>query len=145
MARVLLVDDDEQARWVLRKRLGSAGYTVVEAPDAERALEQFRAEPADVVITDLILPGKSGADLIAALGSEAPTVGIVAISGAPERLAALTDSLAGRAGFRTLPKPFTTEQLLDAISAVLPKDQAPRPYGSRLWHVLRFLRRKRRP
>ncbi|MBI2403843.1 MAG: response regulator [Gemmatimonadetes bacterium] len=142
-ATVLVVDDDQRTRSVLRKRLDLAGYGVVEAPDAERALEQFRARPTDAVIADLILPGRSGADLIAALRGEVPTPGIIAISGAPERLAALGDGPAGGAGFRALPKPFTTEQLLDALDAVLAGSRPPTPPTWWLQRVLGFLGRKK--
>lgn len=142
-ATVLLVDDDERTRSVLRQRLEAAGHAVIEAPDAETALQRFRGQPVDVVLTDLILPGQSGAELITTLRSEVPTVGIVAISGAPERLAALSDEFAGWAGFRTLPKPFTTLQLLEAIDAALPTNQPPRPLRSGLWSILGFLRRRK--
>lgn len=142
-ATVLVVDDDERTRSVLRKRLDLAGYAVVEAPDAEGALEQFRAGPTDAVIADLILPVRSGADLIAALRAEAPATGIIAISGAPERLAALGDGAGGGAGFRALSKPFTTDQLLDALDAVLPGNRPPAAPTSWLQRVLGFLRRKK--
>lgn len=140
-ATILLVDDDEKARWVLRKRLEAAGHGVVEAPDAETALQLFRAQPVDVVIADLLLPGKSGAELIRALRSEAPAVGIVAISGARERLSELNSELAGQAGIRTLAKPFTTIQLLEAIEGAVPSKRPPRSWGARLWEMLAFLRR----
>ncbi len=141
-ATVLLVDDDQRARSVLRNRLRAAGYAVSEAPDAEEAIEQFRAQPTDAVIADLILPGKSGADLIATLRSEAPGIGIIAISGAPERLAALGNGAPAGAGFRTLHKPFTTEQLLDALDAVLAPGQKPPASRSWLGGLLRSLSRK---
>ncbi len=142
---VLLVDDNEQARSILGKRLESAGYAVVGASDAEGALRLFQASPTDLVIADLILPDRSGAELIAALRAERPTVGIVAISGASGLLAAVSRDFADRGGFRSLAKPFTTPQLLEAIEAVLPRNQQPPSLGARLRGVLRFLRRGRRP
>ncbi len=135
-ATILVVDDDKNARWVLRKRLESAGHAVVEAPDAEAALQRFRTQPVEVVIADLLLPGKSGDELIKALRSEAPAVGIVAISGAHERLAELSGQVAGQAGIRTLPKPFTTSQLLEAIEGAVPAKQPARTWGARLRRLL---------
>ena len=143
-ATVLLVDDDQRTRTILKNRLHVAGYAVVEAPDAEHALDRFRAQPADVLVVDLILPGKSGADLIATLRAEAPTLGILAISGAPERLAALNHGFGGEAGFQTLPKPFTTEQLLDALEAVLTARRPPAPARSWLRDLLGLLLGKSR-
>lgn len=142
---VLLVDDDANARWVLRKRLEAAGRSVVEAPESVTALQLFRAQPVDVVITDLLLPGKSGAELITALRVAAPTVGIVVISGAHERLSALSRELAGQAGIRTLPKQFTTIQLLEAIGAVLPAKQPAKSWGARLRGILSFLGYRKTP
>lgn len=124
-ATVLLVEDDARTRGLLCNRLRAAGYAVVEVYSAEAALEQFHARPPDAVIADLVLPRKSGADLIASLRREGARVGIIAISGEPERLAALGNQAAGSTGFRTLPKPFTTEQLLDALDAVLANPPAP--------------------
>lgn len=137
-ATVLLVDDEPQARFVLRKRLELAGYAVTEAADAESALQQFRVARPAVVVADIVLPGKSGEDLIAALPARG--VGIIAISGAADRLAELERQSAGRAGFAALKKPFTTRQLLDAVDAVMPAP-AGRSLVSRLWERLMHLTR----
>ena len=137
-ASVLLVDDEPQARFVLRKRLELAGYAVTEAADAESALRQFRVARPAVVVADIVLPGKSGEDLIAALPARG--VGIIAISGAADRLAGLERQSAGRVGFAALKKPFTTRQLLDAVDAVMPAP-AGRSLVSRLWERLMHLTR----
>ncbi len=86
-----------------------------------------------------MLPGKSGEDLIAALPARG--VGIIAISGAADRLAGLERQSGGRAGFAALKKPFTTRQLLDAIDAVMPATPAGRSLVSRLWERLMHLTR----
>ena len=140
-ATVLLVDDDARTRDILQTRLRLTGYTVMEAADAEHALERFRAQPPNVVVTDLVLPGKSGDDLIAALRAEAPTAAIVAISGDPDRLDALNRAFGGYPGFQTLDKPFTTEQLLDALEAVLAASRRPEPSASWLERLLGRLTR----
>ena len=138
-ATVLLVDDDARTRDILQSRLRLTGYTVMEAADAEHALERFRAQPADVVVTDLILPGNSGDRLIAALRAEAPAAGIIAISGDPDRLDLLNRAFAGSSGLKTLPKPFTTEQLLEALEAVLAAPRPPATGGSWLEKLLGVL------
>ena len=118
--RILLVDDDEQVREILRKRLLKSGFEVLEAMDAEAALDLFRNSPVDVVITDLVMPGKGGQALIKELRAEDPDVRIVAISGALDQDVPALLAEADRLGaLRTLPKPFTSEQLLDSIDSVL--------------------------
>ena len=139
---VLVVEDDARTRGLLCNRLRAAGYAVVEVYTAEAALEQYRTRPLDALIADLVLPRKSGADLIATLRREGARVGIIAISGEPDRLAALGDEAGTSSGFRTLPKPFTTEQLLAALEAVLAERLAPRrATGSWLGAALTGLRR----
>lgn len=130
MATVLLVDDDPKTRDVLKRRLQVEGYQVVEAPDAAVALERYREAPPDFVMADLRLPGKSGEQLIGDLRREHGSVKIIAISGAPERLSALST---GRPAIRTLVKPFTSEQLLEALGGTM-TDSAP-------WSPIAWLRR----
>ncbi len=115
MATILLVDDDPQTRNVLKRRLTFEGYQVIEAEDAERAIERYRETMPDIVMADLRLPGASGEALIEDLRRADTAVRVIAISGAPERLAALQ---AGRP-VRTLVKPFTSEQLLEALGGVM--------------------------
>jgi DNA-binding NtrC family response regulator len=136
MHTVLVVDDNPQAREILRKRLEPAGYQVVEAPGLDTAREQLkRAEPA-VVIVDLVLPGTGGEQLVAELDRRHGRYRVLAISGAPERLAELSSRYPH---VKTLPKPFTTDQLLDAVTAVL--TEPPRPsLRARLAGFLGFLR-----
>jgi len=109
---------------------GTAGHLVVEAVSAESALASVAQAVPDVVLTDLRLPGQSGEQLIARLREAHRDVRVIAISGAPERLAALD---AEGAGVLLLPKPFTTEQLNSAIEGAI--RPAPRSFISRL---LRF-------
>ena len=125
MKRILLVDDDEQVREILRKRLLKSGFEVLEAMDAEAALHLFHNSPVDAVITDLVMPGKGGQALIQELRAADPDVRIVAISGALDQDVPALLAEAYRLGaLRTLPKPFTSEQLLDSIDSVMAAPQA---------------------
>lgn len=130
MATVLLVDDDPKTRDVLKRRLLVEGYQVVEAANAALALERYREASPDFVMADLRLPGTSGEQLIGDLRREHGAVKIIAISGAPERLAALTTE---RPTIRTLTKPFTSEQLLAALGGTM-TDSAP-------WSPIAWIRR----
>lgn len=120
MSRILVVDDDTQVREILRKRLEKSGFEVGEASDGEAALNSYRDAPADVVITDLVMPGRGGQGLIRDLRREFPQVRIVAISGALDHDVPSLLQEADRLGaLKTLPKPFTSEQLREAIDGVM--------------------------
>lgn len=107
MKRVLVIDDDSQVRMLIRRMLERAGYLVTDAPDGEIGIELHRAEPADLIITDLLMPGKEGIETIVELRKDFPDVKIIVISGG----ALVEDhsflSMAERLGaMRALPKPF---------------------------------------
>lgn len=81
MARILIVDDDEHFRTMLRMTLTRAGYEVLEAEDGDAALEVFHTKGPDLVITDIVMPGKEGLEFIMELHKEFPSTHIIAISG----------------------------------------------------------------
>lgn len=62
--RLLLVDDDERVRYIMIRLLTDFGFEVRTAEDAEAALADLREHPADVVVTDIRMPGRSGCWLI---------------------------------------------------------------------------------
>ncbi len=130
VSRILVVDDDVQVREILRKRLEKNGYEVGEASNGDQALDSYRETPADVVITDIVMPGRGGQGLIRALRREFPEVRIVAISGAFDQDVPALLAEADRLGaLKTLPKPFTSEQLFEAIDGVMQMavDELPPP------------------
>ncbi|MGD8375189.1 MAG: response regulator, partial [Acidobacteriota bacterium] len=61
---ILLVDDDPSLRRVVEFQLAEAGYSVRSAGSAEEALEVLREEPADLILTDLLMPGMDGIALV---------------------------------------------------------------------------------
>ena len=80
MAGILIVDDDDGVRYVLRRVL-AAGHDVIEARDGEEALRIYHREKPDLVITDLSMPGMNGDELIRKLKSCSPAPGIIAMTG----------------------------------------------------------------
>ena len=81
MARILIIDDDEQVRYVLREMLVRAGYEVISAANGKQGLRMFKESPTDLVITDILMPVMPGSRLISTLHEDYPNVKIIAISG----------------------------------------------------------------
>lgn len=67
---VLIIDDDEDIRFILRRALESAGYQVREASDGAAGLKRFREQRPDLVMTDIIMPEREGVETIMALRKE---------------------------------------------------------------------------
>lgn len=126
MPRILIIDDEEEMRSMLRQMLEQAGYDVQEAADGAQGIELCNATMPDLIITDIIMPEKEGVETIISLHRDEPDLPIIAISGGG-RLAA-TDflSMAKKFGARhALSKPFRREQLLDAVHDCLPAGTEP--------------------
>ena len=70
MRRVLVIDDDLQIRQMVRQMLERSGYEVDDAPDGQVGIDIFRKKPADLVITDIIMPEKEGIGTILELKRE---------------------------------------------------------------------------
>lgn len=116
MARILIVDDDEQVRTMLRLTLEREGYEVVEAKNGCQALDRYHAAPADVVLTDLIMPDMEGIETITSLRGQHPEVKIIAMSGGghvgPQ---SYLDSARMVGAAYAFAKPIDREELLSAI------------------------------
>ncbi|MGQ9916415.1 MAG: response regulator [Bryobacteraceae bacterium] len=115
--RILVVDDDAGVRDVLRSMLEMAGYSVSEAENGKEAMRVLRAEGADLILTDLVMPEQEGIETIKALRQEYPDLKVIAMSGAFGgdylRIAAYLGAHA------TLPKPIQLETLLKLVRDVL--------------------------
>jgi signal transduction histidine kinase len=115
--RLLVVDDEEGVRKVAARALRARGFEVALAASADEALRAIAASGLpDVVVTDLSMPGMSGATFARALLADHPAVRVLVVSGyADEELADLLAT--GRA--QVLVKPFTARTLTDAVDALL--------------------------
>jgi CheY-like chemotaxis protein len=120
MPRILVVEDDVPFREMLRKILERAGYEVQEAQNGHVALELYRQQPSDLIITDLVMPEKEGIETILEFRRLNSAVKIIAISGGGRMNPAVNLAMAQKLGAnRTLAKPFAPQELLDAIAEVL--------------------------
>jgi DNA-binding NtrC family response regulator len=112
--RVLVVDDDAGVRYTLREILESSGFAVDDAESGEVALRQFDKAPADLVITDLRMPGMDGMDLLARLQERKPTPRVVVITAHGSERQAVAAMKAGACDY--FRKPFEMDELLEAVS-----------------------------
>ena len=78
--RLLVVDDDESLRWVTKVQLEQRGYAVDAAADGPQALERLQQNGADLVLTDLMMPGMSGLDLVREIRSEYPELAVIVVT-----------------------------------------------------------------
>jgi len=81
MARILVLDDEEHMREAVRLALERDGHEISEVSDGATALSLFRDQRMDIVITDLVMPHKDGAEVIRDLRKMSSSVKIVALSG----------------------------------------------------------------
>ena len=123
MATVLIVDDEEQLRVLMRQALEQAEFKVIDAKDGKEALDLYRKQPTDLVVMDILMPGQDGLESIIQLRREFPTVKIIAITGGSEMIGVLNYlEVAKMLGARrTLHKPFDLKELVEAAEAELVK------------------------
>ena len=80
MPRILVIDDEEIVRDMLRNLLQHADYEVTEAPDGDEGVRLYQAERPDLLITDVFMPGRNGLEVIKELREEDPDAKIIAIA-----------------------------------------------------------------
>lgn len=112
-ARVLIVEDSEDQRNLLRTYLEKAGCSVVAVPNAEDAIASYLLETPQVAIIDLLLPGINGWELVRKLRHDRPECAIVVSS-----VLDIADFPAAEA---ILPKPFTRAQVLQVLKDCVPE------------------------
>jgi CheY-like chemotaxis protein len=120
LSRILVVDDEPDLRFLVRKILERAGHEVVDAGHGEAALEHVHRTPPDLVMTDLMMPVMGGVELIRRLRADPATAGIpiLAATGDPQ-LVSGADA--------TLPKPYQRDELVAVANALLAKKREDLP------------------
>ena len=117
MAHILVIDDDATYRSILREFIEKAGHTVSEAENADDGVQVFLKDKVDLVISDLMMPVKSGMDLLAELKRIDPKVLFILITGYPT-IDAATDSIKAGA-YDFLVKPVEMNQLTAVMKRAL--------------------------
>ncbi len=123
---ILVIEDDEIMREALAEWLEAAGYVVRKAADGSAGLASVRSAAPALVVTDIHMPGTSGAAVIAELQRHHPDIPVIAISGLFQR-GLDADSAVALGAARALAKPFTRRELLQAVTVA----DLPRSWRSR--------------
>jgi putative two-component system response regulator len=115
--RILVLDDQEIIRVQLKRILKRSGFTVLEAPDAQMALEILNREPVDLLLSDIQMPGMTGLDLMHALAHRIPDIAVIMVSGMDNLEMAMKCLHYGAYGY--VLKPFKTSGILIAVANAL--------------------------
>lgn len=118
--RILLVDDEEAIQKLLTYPLQQEGYEIVQAMDGEEALEKFRQQPFDLIVLDIMLPGKSGIDVCREVRSES-TVPIIMLTAKSEEIDKVLGLEIGADDYIT--KPFSISEFRSRVKAQLRRMQ----------------------
>jgi DNA-binding response OmpR family regulator len=113
--RILIIDDDDSFRKMLRQMLEAHGFEVMEASDGEAGIRRQAACPADLIISDIVMPKKDGIETILTIKEQYPDVKIIVVSGFDWYGNEAEIDLARAMGARTLKKPFKQKELLAII------------------------------
>jgi DNA-binding NtrC family response regulator len=120
LARILVIDDDEQVREVLKLMLEHEGYDVITAENGIKGVDLYKDKGSDLVITDILMPGMGGVQTIMELRLISPEVKVIAISGgdqiAPEYYLRVIKNLGT---LHEMKKPIIREELIQAVKTLL--------------------------
>ncbi|MBM3262441.1 MAG: response regulator [candidate division Zixibacteria bacterium] len=120
MALILVADDQEQIRLMLKSLFEQFGYEVLLAINEPEALARYHSQPADLVITDIMMPDMEGIETIRELRKINPGVRIIAMSGGGTIRANEYLRMASMFGARrVIEKPFDLRDMLIAVRACL--------------------------
>jgi len=132
-ASILIIDDDDQFRAMLREMLMTAGFeNISEAVDGREGLARYAERPTDLIITDMVMPEKLGIDIIVEIRKNCPKAKIIAISGGGSFGPEIDLDMAAKLGVHTLAKPFERQEILKAISELLPRPSREVSSGSKM-------------
>lgn len=135
MTTVLMVEDDDAVRSALTQVLSRAGWSVVACSDVDEAERRFAEQPCDVVLSDLVMPGRGAFELLTSLRASDPRLAFVVMSGyfTEERFRGVlrqgaTDCLA---------KPCSSDELMRALNrAILLRDSVDQPPSATGEHAM---------
>jgi two-component system OmpR family response regulator len=127
-SRILVADDEPHIREVVRAYLEREGYEVLEAEDGETALEHGRNAGLDLLVLDVMLPGRSGFDVLRALRSEGSTVGVLMLTARDDIIDRVAGLELGADDYVT--KPFEPREVVARVGAILRRFGRPTAAGT---------------
>ncbi len=120
MAAILVVDDEIGIRRVIRGLLDGGGYEIHEASSGEQALARLRSRGFDLVIMDVMMPGKGGLDTLLEIHEEFPKLKVIVMSGKFDVSSSTFQGLASHFGASCiLPKPIDPKLLSEKVASLL--------------------------
>ena len=118
-AKVLVIDDEMIVHQSVSRILGEEGYLVDGALRVDEALERLKQTSYDLVLTDLMMPDKSGMEAVRAIARDHSDLGVVMFTGYPNVDSAVESMKLGSLDY--LPKPFTPDELIQVVNRSLEK------------------------
>ena len=120
MASILVIDDQEPIRRIVRRALENERHAVLDASDGELGMQILERETVDVVITDIFMPELDGIQTLREIRRRFPAVRVIAMSGGDSTgLLDLRKDAELLGAVKSLQKPFTAREIVDVVRAVL--------------------------
>ena len=120
MARIIVIDDQEPIRRIVRRALEQEGHEVLDASEGEMGMRLLERHAADVVITDIFMPGQDGILTLRQIRKQFPAVKVIVISGGDSSgLLDLRHDAELLGAVKSLQKPFTAAELIQTVREVL--------------------------
>lgn len=127
MAKILVIDDDNLTRALIAKTLRAAGHEIDDAANGEQGIQHLKSNRYDLVVTDIVMPNRSGISVAEYIRKNDPATAILVVSAFSGRepddgVLEFADHFADEA----LCKPFEKDELLEAVESLLQTTEAKR-------------------
>jgi CheY-like chemotaxis protein len=120
MSHILVVEDSEDLRYIIKSILKKAGHRVSEACDGSEVSQCLAGDPIDLVVTDILMPEQEGIQTIVQIRRSNPNIKIIGMSGGGKGGAEHYLEMAREFGAHaTMQKPFKKAQLLELVDELL--------------------------
>jgi len=123
--RILVADDESHIREVVRAYLEREGYEVIEAADGDSALELARTPGLELLVLDVMMPGRSGFDVLRTLRSEGSAVGVIMLTARDDVIDRVAGLELGADDY--VVKPFEPREVVARVGAMLRRFDRPAP------------------
>ena len=120
---VLVCDDEPVLRALIRESLSEGDFDVIEAEDGDAALGSARAARPDVILLDMMMPGRSGLEVLGEIRGDAELTSVPVIMLTARTQAADREAIAVAGADRYLAKPFSPRELISVVEEILNGDR----------------------